>query len=252
MEGSEDYSEPIYNFMIVISHVPPKNVRGNFQQSPRKAAWKIIPNRFTNYATRLYRMRVHITIHTTDTIGSKGCKHFLHPLSRQLYSTIIVGGVIISVTPFGFCMLSAFILGSSFSGQYKNIPHSGNTGNNKPLLSWKHPLSPAAPLPSCWSGSVWSGSGSLATLWSFLNKNHIRQSHSYRIKRFCPSVRPPVKALYFLQLYPLKTDKQAFSYSSFSAVISVPAAWSCTGKALVFLLFCIASMLLLYGEYIEL
>lgn len=83
VEGSEDYSEPIYNFMIVISHVPPKNVRGNFQQSPRKAAWKIIPNRFTNYATRLYRRRVHIiTIHTTDMIGSKGYKHFLHPLSR--------------------------------------------------------------------------------------------------------------------------------------------------------------------------
>lgn len=92
--------------------------------------------------------------------------------------------------PFGFCMLriygdkilssknlmvlcafSAFILGSSFSGQYKNIPHSGNTGNNKPLLSWKHPCHLLPLYPSCWSGSVWSGSGSLADFWSFLIKS---------------------------------------------------------------------------------
>ena len=79
--------------MIAISHVPPKNVGGNFQQSPSKACWKIIPNSFTDYSTRHYFWQVHKTIHTTDMIGSKGYKHFLYPLSRQLYSTIIVGGV---------------------------------------------------------------------------------------------------------------------------------------------------------------
>lgn len=79
--------------MIAISHVPPKNVGGNFQQSPSKAAWKIISNSFSDYSTRHYFWRVHITIHTIDMIGSKGYKHFLHPLSRQLYSTIIVDGV---------------------------------------------------------------------------------------------------------------------------------------------------------------
>ena len=107
MEGSEDYSEPIYNFMIVISHVPPKNVGGNFQQSPSKACWKIIPNRFTNYATRLYRRRVHTTVHNTGMIGFKGCKHFLHPFSFTPLT--LWKGESIQWTPFRLLYAFSFI-----------------------------------------------------------------------------------------------------------------------------------------------
>ena len=67
---------------------------------------------------------------------------------------------------FSGCFFQLSFLGSSFSGQYKNIPHSGNTGNNKPLLSWKHPCYLLPLSPCCWSGS-----GSLASLWSFLKKS---------------------------------------------------------------------------------
>ena len=42
------------------------------------------------------------------------------------------------------------------SGQYKNVTHPENTGNIKPLLSYKYPRLPAAPplrSASCASGS---------------------------------------------------------------------------------------------------